>query len=33
MELVKDRISYDLHNTGNIMIMQMRTKQECSANE
>ena len=26
--LVKDSISYDLHNTGEIMIMQMRTKRE-----
>ena len=31
--LVKDRIPYDLHNTGAIMIMQMKVKQECSANE
>ena len=26
--LVKDSISYNLHNTGEIMIMQMRTKRE-----
>ena len=31
--LVKDRIPYDLHNTGEIMIMQMKVKQECSAND
>ena len=31
--LVKDRIPDDLHNAGAIMIMQMRIKQKCSANE
>ena len=33
MVLVQDIIPYNLHNTEELMIMQMREKRECSENE